>query len=253
MVTNDWNSTLYDQKHAFIFQYGKDVLAMLNPQAGETIIDLGCGTGHLTKAIADAGAQAVGLDSSDSMVTQAQALYPDVPFRLADARDFTVEEPVDAVFSNATLHWIPQAEEVIACISKALKPGGRFVAEFGGKDNCVELISELQKALQDLTGRYVEHGWFFASIGEYTPLLEKRGLLVRRAEWFERLTKLEDGEQGIATWFEMFCGRMLHGVPEDVKAEAIKRVEQGLRDQFWHDGSWYALYRRLRVVAYKPE
>ena len=63
MSSKDWNASLYDQKHAFVFEYGKSLLSLLDPQPGESILDLGCGTGHLTKAIAESGAHVVGLDS----------------------------------------------------------------------------------------------------------------------------------------------------------------------------------------------
>ncbi|MBO0777377.1 MAG: class I SAM-dependent methyltransferase [Ktedonobacteraceae bacterium] len=251
MVENDWNSQLYDQQHAFIFQYGRGVLELLKPQPGETIVDLGCGTGHLTKAIAEAGAHAIGLDASLNMIAQAQATYPQIEFHQADARNFTVATPVDAVFSNAMLHWVSEAESVAESISKALKPGGRFVAEFGGKGNCAETLTTLRTALRELSGHEIENDWYFVSIGEYSPLLERHGLLVRRAELFDRPTKLDGGEQGLRNWIEMFCGRMFQQVKDNVKEQAIVRTEQQLRSEFFREDSWYINYRRLRVVALK--
>jgi len=63
-----WNSSLYDEKHSFVFKYGEEVLALLNPQHGERILDVGCGTGHLTKLIGEAGADVVDIDNSLEMV-----------------------------------------------------------------------------------------------------------------------------------------------------------------------------------------
>lgn len=99
-----WNSSLYDQKHSFVFTYGAEALALLNPKRGERILDVGCGTGHLTKLIAEAGAEVVGMDSSREMIEAARAACPDIEFILADAADFSFRKSFDAVFSNAALH-----------------------------------------------------------------------------------------------------------------------------------------------------
>src|SRR5262245_40311511 len=105
-MTEHWNPALYDGKHSFVWQFGADLLAALAPQPGERILDLGCGTGHLTAQVAAAGAAVVGLDRSEPMIVQARRSYPGLRFELGDARDFTAAEPLDAVFSNAALHWI---------------------------------------------------------------------------------------------------------------------------------------------------
>src|ERR1700760_1140830 len=120
-----WNPALYDDKHSFVWQQAASLVELLAPVAGERIVDLGCGTGHLTAELVRRGAIVVGLDHSADMVTVAKTNYPELTFRQADARDFAVETPVDAVFSNAALHWVPEAERVIASIRRALRPGGR--------------------------------------------------------------------------------------------------------------------------------
>jgi trans-aconitate methyltransferase len=123
-----WDPQLYDSKHSFVTHFGGDLLPLLDPQPGDRILDLGCGTGHLSAQIAASGAAVVGIDHSPDMIAQAQATYPDLTFIEADAANFTFEQPFDAVFSNAALHWIPTPERVIACVWQALKPGGRFSA-----------------------------------------------------------------------------------------------------------------------------
>ena len=144
----EWNANLYEQKHAFVWQYGTEVLKILAPQPGERILDLGCGTAQLTAQIAAAGAHVIGLDSSPAMIEQARSNYPELQFELADARDFHFAEPFDAVFSNAVLHWISAADRVARSLFLALKPGGRFVAEFGGR-GCVR---EIRAASRVATG-----------------------------------------------------------------------------------------------------
>ncbi|MEL6461392.1 MAG: methyltransferase domain-containing protein, partial [Cyanobacteria bacterium J06621_15] len=110
---NNWNSSLYQEKHDFVWKYGESLLEILNPQPNETILDLGCGTGQLTAKIAEYGAEVIGIDSASEMIEQAQQNYPKLKFKLADARNFELSQPVDSVFSNATLHWISEADEVI--------------------------------------------------------------------------------------------------------------------------------------------
>lgn len=246
-----WNASLYDQKHSFVFQYGKGVLELLDPQAGEYILDLGCGTGHLTRAIADAGARVLGIDSASSMIEQARQNYPGIEFQVADAREFSMPNTFDAVFSNAVLHWIPEAEPVVQHIAANLKPGGRFVAEFGGKGNIQKLITALQQALNDVAHVEARAGWFYPSIGEYALLLEKYGFTVRAAWLIDRPTKLEDGPKGLRNWIWMFRGEWLRNLPDDMREMVLVSVENKLRDQLFRDGSWYADYQRLRVVAYK--
>src|SRR5947209_1485354 len=134
-MSNPWNAALYDVKHSFVWQHGAALLELLALQPGERILDLGCGTGHLTAQLAAAGADVVGIDRSAEMIAQARHSSPALRFDLADARDLVFDEPFDAVFSNAALHWIREPERVVSSIRRVLKPAGRFIAELGGKGN----------------------------------------------------------------------------------------------------------------------
>jgi trans-aconitate methyltransferase len=247
---NEWNPALYDQKHSFVFEYGNELLALLQPQPNELILDLGCGTGHLTNQIAQSGARVIGLDNSPSMLATARQNYPQLEFRLADAADFTLAEQFDAVFSNAALHWVTRAEAAVACIARALKPQGRLVAEFGGKGNVRHIVAAVQAVLYELTGQTISHSWYFPSIVEYGSLLEKHGLELRQALLFDRPTVLEDAD-GMRNWLSMFAEGMFRGVSEEVTATAWPQIEERLRATNYRDGSWFADYRRLRIVAVK--
>ena len=103
------DSALYEARHSFVWNLAADMLPLLAPAAGERILDLGCGTGQLTAKIAESGASVVGLDRSPEMIGQARQNYPGFEFRLADAANFSFPGEFDAVFSNAALHWIPEA------------------------------------------------------------------------------------------------------------------------------------------------
>ncbi|MEP7339107.1 MAG: methyltransferase domain-containing protein [Acidobacteriota bacterium] len=246
-----WDSELYNQKHAFVFQYGEDLLSLLDAKPGERILDVGCGAGQLTKQIADAGAEVTGLDSSPEMIATARAAYPEINFLIADASDFSFAEPFDAIFSNAALHWVERAEDAIVCMSQALKPGGRFVVEFGGKGNIANIASSLEQAVHEVGGIEVKATNYFPRIGEYTSLLEKHGIEVASAVLFDRPTKLEGGEDGLENWIMMFRGPRLNGLNDDERREVIERVKRQLRDTQFKDGDWFADYRRLRITGRK--
>lgn len=250
MAQPNWNPSLYDQKHSFVTEYGKELLALLAPQPAESIIDIGCGTGHLTRMIAESGARVIGLDSSPQMIESARQNYPDIEFMLAGASDFALDAKFDAVFSNATLHWVTRAEEAVACISRALVRGGRFVAEFGGKGNTANVIAAVQQSIRELTRREIQHGWYYPSIGEYAALLEKHGLAVRYAHLFDRPTKLE-GVDGMRNWLIMFGSRMFQDLSDETRQQALSLIEEKLRNKQYVDGEWFVDYRRLRIVADK--
>ncbi|MEG4284018.1 methyltransferase domain-containing protein [Microcoleus sp. A006_D1] len=261
MSQDSWNSALYEKNHAFVWQYGESLLELLAPKAGERILDLGCGTGQLTEKIAQSGAFVQGIDSSLSMVSTAKANYPHISFAVADARDFLVEEPLDAVFSNAVLHWVKQPDAAIDCVEKALRPGGRFVAEFGGKGNVGAIVRALLSVLSEIGLSEPEslNPWYFPSIGEYALLLENHGFEVSYAVLFDRPTLLEGGSAGMVNWIEMFAGDFLSGLSPEVRAAKLSRresravvaVAERLRPTLYRDAGWTADYRRLRVVAVK--
>lgn len=253
MTQSSWNTTLYQEKHAFVWQYGSSLLELLAAKPGERILDLGCGTGQLTEKIAQTGANVEGIDSSPAMIATALQNYPHLHFRVADAINFQVDQLFDAVFSNAVLHWIKQPDAAIYCIREALKVGGRFVAEFGGKGNVQAIFQALCTALREMGHPSPEalSPWYYPSIGEYATRLEERGFDVTTAVLFERPTPLEGGDAGIANWLEMFANGFLSGLSDRERIQVIKSVEKSLQPILYRDGKWFADYRRIRVVAIK--
>jgi trans-aconitate methyltransferase len=247
-----WNAGLYDDKHSFVWKMAAGLLDLLEAKARERILDLGCGTGHLTEQIASSGAKVVGVDLSSDMIRQAKEKYPALQFEVMDAREIAFAEPFDAVFSNATLHWIKEPEKVIARIAAVLRPRGRFVAEFGGKGNVEALMTAVEQAWRKVgVSGPTPAPWYYPSIAEYAGLLEKQRLEVTYAILFDRPTPLEDGERGLRNWLNMFGGSFLGQLSADQRKATLAAIEQEARSALWRDGQWVMDYRRLRIIAKK--
>src|SRR5215212_10695377 len=248
-----WDSRLYDESFGIITQLGAGVVELLAPRPGERIVDLGCGTGALTAQIAAADAKVLGIDASDAMITRAKELYPRLRFEVARGENFAVETPVNAVFSNAALHWMSPPEAVATSVARALEPGGRFVAEMGGIGNISTIVAAMYQALAEegIPREQVRNPWYFPSIGEYASLLEQAGFEVALMQLFDRPTPLGDCPNGIADWLQMFGGEFMAAVPATHRARFQERVNELTRPVLYHDGRWVADYRRLRFMAVK--
>lgn len=242
------DAALYESRHSFVWNYGADLVPLLDPRPGESILDIGCGTGQLTAKIAESGARVTGLDSSPGMIGQARQNYPNLQFKLADAAGFSFPGEFDAVFSNAALHWIREPEKVIESVASSLRAGGRFVAEFGGKRNVERFLDAARGALER-RGYVYESPWYFPSIGEYAALLERHGFEVRAAWHFDRMTRLDEGSGAMRDWAEMFGFRVLAAAPKQEWSGIVSEIEERLRPELYQDGQWHMDYVRIRVHA----
>jgi trans-aconitate 2-methyltransferase len=247
-----WDAGLYDDKHSFVYKMAEGLLELLAAQPGEKILDIGCGTAHLTAKIAASGAEVTGVDRSPDMIRQAREGYPAIHFEVADATKIPLEGPFDAIFSNATLHWIKQPERVVTEVARLLRPGGRFVAEFGGHRNVAQVGAALERAWANsqLQGP-MPNPWYYPRLGEYASLLEKHGLEVTYGLLFERPTPLEEGENGLRNWLSMFGGAIFTTLSEHERDRVIAETIRQARPKLFHEGQWVLDYRRLRVVAKK--
>lgn len=247
-MSSAWDALHYQDQHSYVWRLGASLVELLRPQAGERILDIGCGTGQLTAEIAKSGAIVVGLDSSEEMLRQARRNYPELMFVRADASTFRLDQAFDAVFSNAALHWVKNAEAAVQSIARVLRPGGRFAAEFGGKGN----IASIQSAFRAVFGPVADarSPWFYPSVGEYSMMLERHGLEVRQALLFDRPTPIE-GVDAMEDWLRMFCGSYLRDLAPADSAAMIPRLAAQLRPTQYRDGVWTIDYRRLRILAHK--
>ena len=247
----NWDAELYEARHSFVWQFGQGVLELLKPQPGEAILDLGCGTGQLTNEIAASGAKVTGLDASTEMIGQARQNYPGLRFMLSDAAAMPFEGEFDAIFSNAALHWMLEKERVASAMARALKPGGRLVAELGGTGNTRRIVEAWKAILPHYCDFLtLPSKTYFPSIREYSEVLENAGFEVRLAQLFHRPTPLE-GEAGMENWQRQFGWYNFELVPAAQREQALREVVEYLRPHLYSGGKWSADYRRLRVVAVK--
>lgn len=244
-----WDARAYDRAFSYVSTMAASLLELLDARAGESILDLGCGTGDLTARVAETGARVRGIDRDAAMIAEARAKFPAIVFDRADAHEFTVPDPVDAVVSNAALHWMTRPDDVIAALARAMRPGGRFVAEFGAGANVAALIDGMRGAVEDLGLRQPALPWYFPTPAEHAARLEAGGFEIRRLDYFPRPTPLLQGETA-AGWWRMFGPSVLEQLPPASVDAVLARVDERLAPRAIDEaGAWVIDYVRLRFVA----
>ena len=246
-----WSPTDYATNAAFVPALGSAALALLDPQPGEAILDLGCGDGVLTGQIAAAGAKVIGIDASGEMVAAARARGIEAYVADAQALDFNTQ--FDAVFSNAALHWMLDPGAVSSGVARALVPGGRFAGEMGGEGNIATLRAGIRA---ELTGQGypipADDPQWYPGAEEFTRVYARAGFTAIEARIIPRETDLPNG---VAAWVKTFRTGWLDAarVPEDEQAQVAAAVERRLAPKLQRpDGSWFADYIRLRFTMRKP-
>jgi SAM-dependent methyltransferase len=248
-ATQSWNAGRYQAHAGFVPVLGQPVLDLLQPKPGERVLDLGCGDGVLTAKLAAAGARVIGVDASEAMVEAARARGLDA--RLMDGAALDLGGGFDAVFSNAALHWMLDPDAVIQGVARTLKPGGRFVGEFGGHGNVAAITVAL---IAVLARRGVDGAacspWYFPTAEAYGAKLERAGFVVDEIALIPRPTPLPTDMAG---WLDTMAAAFFGSLPAAERAAAREEVIDLLRPCLADDqGRWTADYVRLRFAAHLP-
>jgi SAM-dependent methyltransferase len=248
-MTQTWNPDQYARNARFVSDLGAPVLELLDPQPGERILDLGCGDGVLTAKLQSLGCDVLGVDASAAQVEATKKLG--VSAQTIDGENLPFENEFDAVFSNAALHWMRNdPDAVIAGVHKALRPGGRFVAEMGG-DRCVEKIRTALIAALDrrnIDGKSADL-WYFPTVEDYSARLTRGGFAIDYIALIPRPTPLPGD---VTAWLQTFGHNFTDKLPPQERAGYLAEVQETLRPQLCDSqGKWTADYTRLRFKATK--
>ena len=240
-----WDAQDYAIDAGFVPVLGSAIARLLDARRGERVLDLGCGDGVLSTELALTGAQVIGVDASPELVIAARARGVDA--QVMDGHALAFDGEFDAVFSNAALHWMREPDRVLAGVRRALKPGGRLVAEFGGDGNVAAIVGAVQAAR-------VAHGhgesafnWYFPTVEAYSDRLRQHGFHVQFAERVERPTPLPTG---IAGWLRVFAAPLLADL-DSATACSMRDAAEALQADLPRDASGLPLadHVRLRVLA----
>ncbi len=181
-VSHEWDAGTYDRVSEPQLEWGREVLERLVLQGDETVLDAGCGSGRVTRLLLERlpRGRVIAVDASPSMVERARAaLGPRAQVVLADLADLRLEEPVDAVFSSAVFHWIPDHDRLFGRLYDALKPGGRLVAQCGGRGNVANFLEAVRPVCEEAPFKEFIGGWsgnwHFASPDDASASLARAG------------------------------------------------------------------------------
>jgi SAM-dependent methyltransferase len=249
MTSQSWDPAVYARNARFVSDLGAPLLEMLAPRPGERILDLGCGDGALTEKLVSFGCTVVGVDASPEQVEAARARGLDARVCRAEALPFAGE--FDAVLSNAVLHWVKDQAAALAAIHRALRPGGRIVAELGGHGCVATIRGALHEALRARGHDPRAYDpWFFPTVEEYRVLLHAAGFAIDSIVLFDRPTPLPGA---LAGWLETFAQPFLRALPRAEWPGVLAEVEERTRPVL-HDPAqgWSADYTRLRYRAARP-
>ena len=243
-----WNVRTYAENGRFVSDLGVAIVDLLAPKRGERILDLGCGDGVLTARLVARGAEVVGVDSSPELIAAARDAGIDARPISGEAMTFAAE--FDAVFTNAALHWMRDVDAVLGGVARALKPGGRFVGEFGGHGNVAAIRTALRAVLSRRNLAVPDDVWYFPTAPAFAAKLRDHGFSVERCVLVARPTPLPTGLHG---WLTTFAQPFFQGAPsaerETILDEVTQLLAPALRDEAER---WTADYVRLQFAAKRP-
>ena len=243
-----WDAKTYDHRFGFVTRGGDSLIDLLDPQPGERILDLGCGTGELAATIAARGAAVVGLDADSHMIERARERFPAIEFVQGDGHDFSLGQ-FDAVFSNAALHWLTRPRAVTTAVRRALRDGGRFVAEQGGAGNVARTTAVLNAARVDAGASTLPSPWYFPTVAEHATILESCGFRVVAMFHFDRPSELADSTDGVGEWARVFGTAYFGDLSPDQQAAFFASARRRSAPLRRPDGTTVLDYVRLRWRA----
>lgn len=247
----EWNAQKYGQSCGGVTEHGKGLVEELRELKPTKVLDLGCGTGVLTSAIAAFAPGVIGIDASPGMIEKAKADYPALDLRVMDACALEWEDTFDAVFSNAVFHFIQDQDKLLQSIRRALRPGGRLVCEFGADGNIARMLAAVAAACEK-RGKAFSSRFYYPGDDEYREKLEANGFVVESLRSYDLDTPLKSECQGLRGWARQVFGVELGWFEPAEQEEILRELEAALEPYDWDGERWHMANRRLRVVAMAP-
>jgi trans-aconitate 2-methyltransferase len=232
-VTAEWDAATYDRISDPQARWGAAVLSRLPVEGDERVLDAGCGSGRVTALLLDRvpRGSVVALDSSEAMLQRARENLghdPRVEFVRADlgVRPLPVDGMVDAVFSNATFHWVPDHDALFANLAAAMRPGARMATQSGGQGNIANVIRALEESGDEWAASRS-----FAGVDETRGRLEGSGFVDVRVWLHDEPTRFETDAE-----FETFLATVVLRVhaakrPPEERAAFVHEVAARLPDR----------------------
>ncbi len=249
-METEWDPEAYVERTAYVPRMGRALVDTLAAQPHERVLDVGCGDGTLSLAIAHSGAEVIGVDMSEAMVLAAQARG--ISAHCGDMCALEYEAEFDAVFSHVALHWLPESmhPEALSGMWRALKPGGRLVAELGGRGNIGAVLTAL-RALLSTRGVDITPPFYFPTSERYAAWLKAAGFDDIHIETRHEAVSLEPA--GIDGWFDVLGAPMLSRLALEDRASARAHIKDLLAPTLQDEhGHWWMDCIRLRVLARRP-
>ncbi len=246
----EWDASAYDRVSDVQEDWSRGVLERLELSGDEIVLDAGCGSGRVTRLLLERlpEGRVIGVDASRSMIEAArEALGDRTEFIVSDLLDLDLDEAVDAVFSNATFHWILDHRKLFERLYAALRPGGALEAQCGGIGNLDEFLNSLENVNGDERFapyvRGIASSWNFASPGDTEMRLKSAGFTDERCWLEERIEKPREPREFLRT----VCVRQhLELMPEELREPYLDAVLEYLPRPLTLD------YMRLNISARRP-
>lgn len=249
--TVDWDARAYDRVADPQVEWAQDVLARLDLTGDETVLDAGCGSGRVTEDLLRKlpDGHVIGVDASPSMIMLArQRLDGDrVELLVADLTELELGRQVDAVFSNATFHWVIDHDDLFRKLFAAMRPGGVLEAQCGGEGN----VAEWMRALQSVEGderfapylRGMPSAVNFASVGDTRTRLERAGFEVESVWLEEKIARPREPREFVRS---VGSAKHLDRLPAELHGQFVDAVLGGLPRPL------ELRYMRLNISARRP-
>lgn len=244
-MTREWNAAAYDRLPIPMTRWGETVLGWLDLTGDERVLDAGCGTGQVTEKLRTRlpRGEVVALDGSASMIERARDRLGNdrVSYVVADLqRPLAIDEPVDAVLSTATFHWVLDHDALFRNLAAVTRPGAQLAAQCGGEGNIVSIEAALRDMGEDFAGR--KH---YAGPELTRERLETAGFI--DIETWLHAEPSPIPENDLEDYLETIClGDHVEGMSDDDRSSFVHEVARRLPEPIID-------YVRLNIRARRPD